>query len=66
MKYRIKIIKLNGNWSRVEYDDKEFTEIDQALEYLGAILEEVNGSTTLILNFSKGIEAGKKRLLNER
>lgn len=48
MKYQIKIIRINKDWIRIEYDNKEFTEIDQVLEYLGDLLESTGQSTFLI------------------
>ena len=61
MKYQIKIIRINKNWNRIEYDDKKFEELDEVLEYLGNTLEASDGQTTLLILYKKindGVENG--------
>lgn len=60
MKYQIKIIRLNKSWSRVEYDNKEFGELDEILEYLLETLEAGEQATTLLIHYKKvdGVEDG--------
>ena len=50
MKYQIKIVKILGDWDRLSYDEKIFSDLEEARDFIVEVLNEENA--TLLIHFS--------------